>query len=444
MTTSLSTVTPADVHKTLARHLLLDGYDLVFDFEKSHGSWLHDAKSGREYLDFVTFVASSPIGYNHPKMKSPDFLRTLHRVAELKVALPDFYSVEYAQFMESMSRWAIPSYMRYAFFIEGGTLGVENALKAAMDWKVRRNKARGVPGWRGTQIIHFREAFHGRSGYALSLTNTDPVKTDYFPRFPWPRIENPKLGFPLTPEVLRSVEEAEKRALAQIEQAFADHPDDIAAIIIEPIQGEGGDNHFRGEFLLALEEVTRRKECFFILDEVQSGIGITGKMWAHEHFGLKPDAIAFGKKTQVCGCLVGAKVDEEPQNVFKVPSRINSTFGGNLTDMVRFARYLEIIHEDGLVENARVVGDHLLRGLGELQGDLGGLMSGARGRGLMIAFDLPTAEVRNKARERMIQHGLLILACGVRSVRFRPPLNLSRSEAEAGLEIIGRSLREMA
>jgi L-lysine 6-transaminase len=442
-TTTTSPVTPGDVHRILARHILADGFQFVFDFEKSHGSWVHDAKTGREYLDFLTFFGSNPIGYNHPRMKDPEFLRVLHRVAQLKPSLADVYSVEYAQFVDTFGRLAIPGHFKHAFFIEGGALAVENTLKTAFDWKVRRNKARGVPGEKGTQVIHFREAFHGRSGYTLSLTNTDPRKTDYFPKFPWPRIENPKLRFPVTPEVEADVKAAEERALAQIRSAFADHPDDIAAIIIEPVQAEGGDNHFRPEFLQALQRLAGEHECFFIVDEVQTGIGLTGKMWAHEHFGLTPDALAFGKKTQVCGCLVGPKVDEEPENVFKTPSRINSTWAGGITDMIRFGRYLEVIHEERLVDNARVVGAHLKAGLEALQSELGGLMTNARGRGLMIAFDLPTAERRDKAREALIANGLLLLACGVRSIRFRPPLNLSTAEADAGLEILRRTLSSL-
>jgi L-lysine 6-transaminase len=166
-------------------------------------------------------------------------------------------------------------------------------------------------------------------------------------------------------------------------------------------------------------------------------------MWAHEHFGLTPDALAFGKKMQICGCLVGPKVDEEPENVFKVSSRINSTWGGGLTDMVRSGRFLEIVQEDRLVDNARIVGDHLLRGLSGVQADLGGIMSNARGRGLMIAFDLPTPELRKKAHETLIANGLLLLTCGPRSIRFRPPLNLTAGEADTALEIVRKSLKAL-
>jgi L-lysine 6-transaminase len=301
----------------------------------------------------------------------------------------------------------------------------------------------GRAGEKGQQIIHFRQAFHGRSGYTLSLTNTDPVKTDLFPKFRWPRIDNPGLRFPVTDEVERDVVAAEQRALDQVEKAFADNPDDIAAILIEPIQAEGGDIHFRPQFLQALQRKAREHDVFFVLDEVQTGVGITGKMWAHEHFDLQPDAVAFGKKMQVCGCMVGPRVDEEPQNVFKVSSRINSTWGGGLTDMVRAARYLEVIHEDRLLDNARVTGERLLAGLVSLQRELGGVMPNARGRGLMIAFDLPSPELRGKAQDRMLENGLLLLGCGVRSIRFRPPLNLTPAEADTALEIVRKSLKEL-
>lgn len=434
-------ISPAEVHGLLGRHILADGFDIVLDLENSHGVWLRDARAGRDLLDFCSFFASNPIGFNHPKMREPDFLAVLHRVAQLKPALSDLYSVEYAWFVEEFSRIAAPSWMKHVFFIEGGTLGVENALKAAFDWKVRRNRAAGR-GDRGQQILHFRQAFHGRSGYALSLTNTDPVKTDLFPKFAWPRVTNPRLRFPVTAEVEAEVEEAERQSLEEIDRAFAANPDDIAAIIVEPVQAEGGDNHFRPAFLRAVERKARENEALFIVDEVQTGVGITGRMWAHEHFGLEPDLLAFGKKAQVCGCLAGARLDEEPQNVFRVPSRINSTWGGGLTDMVRSARYLQIVEEDRLLDNARQVGARLLAGLRELEREIAAL-DNARGLGLLIAFDLPSPELRDRALDLLLANGMLVLGCGPRSVRFRPPLDIATAEADAGLDIVRRSLKEL-
>ncbi|MCM2256923.1 MAG: L-lysine 6-transaminase [Vicinamibacteria bacterium] len=436
-------IAPAEVHASLGRYILADGYDIVFDYERSHGSWIYDSRKGREILDFFSFFASHPIGYNHPKMKDPAFQQVLVRVAQLKPSISDIYPVEYAQFVDVFGRVAMPKHLPHAFFVEGGALGNENALKTAFDWKVRRNRAKGIPGEKGQQIIHFREAFHGRSGYTMSLTNTDPKKVDLFPKFPWPRIDNPKLRFPLTDEVVRDVVAAEQRALEQIRKAFEDNPDDIAAIIIEPIQAEGGDNHFRAEFLQALQRVCDENEVFFIVDEVQTGVGMTGKFWAHEHFGIQPDALSFGKKMQVGGCLVGPKVDREPENVFKVSSRINSTWGGNLTDMVRAMRFLEIIEEDQLVENARVVGDHLLAGLRDVEREHAPLVSGARGRGLMIAFDLPDGAIRDKLQDKALDLGLMILTCGPRSIRFRPALNLTKADADAGLDVLRRALKQI-
>jgi L-lysine 6-transaminase len=439
---TLSRLPPAEVRGVLSRHMLADGLDLVFDYERSRGAWFHDAKSGRSLLDFMTFFASQPVGYNHPAMKDPSFLELLHRVAQLKISLPDVYPVELAQFVDGFARHAVPAHLPHLFFVEGGALAVENALKVAFDWKGRRNRRRGLPAER-LEVLHFREAFHGRSGYTLSLTNTDPVKTDLFPKFDWPRVSNPKLRFPLTAEVEREVAAAEAQALDEVRRAFAQRPDAIAAVIIEPIQAEGGDNHFRGEFLRALEREARANDSFFLVDEVQTGVGITGRFWAHEHFGLQPDALAFGKKTQCCGCLVGPRVDEEPENAFRVSSRINSTWGGNLTDMVRFGRYLEIIEDERLVDNARVVGAHLLAGLEQVERELGGRISNARGRGLLIAFDLATPEARRQAIQALRTNGLLVLPCGVRSVRFRPPLDLSRQDADAGLEIVRRTLKAL-
>lgn len=441
---TLLEIAPTDVHQVVGRHLLVDGFDVVFDLEKSQGAWLHDSRSGRKLLDFMTFIASSPIGYNHPKTKGGDFLERLLKAAQVKPSLSDVYCVEYASFLETFARVAMPSYLPHAFFIEGGTLAVENTLKVAIDYKVRQNWRAGGDRSRerGHQIVHFKEAFHGRSGYCLSLTNTDPAKTDLFPKFPWPRLDNPKLRFPQTPEALRDVAALEQRSLEQLRKAFEDFGDDIAGILIEPIQGEGGDNHFRPEFIQALKAIADSMNCFFIVDEVQTGVALTGKFWAHEHYGVEPDALAFGKKTQTCGCLVGTKVDREPDNTFVTKSRINSTWGGNLTDMVRFQRFLEIIEEDKLVENAATVGDYLLGGLRRLESEFPGLVSNCRGRGLMVAFDTDPTR-RKDLLAKCLEFGMIALPCGAGSVRFRPPLTLSASEADAGLDILRRALQSL-
>ena len=434
---------PADqTFSSLRRHMLIDGFDLVVDLKRSKGSYLVDARDGKRYLDFFTFVASNPLGMNHPKLTTPAFLRRLARIAVCKPSLSDIYVQAQAEFVETFARVAMPKYLPHCFFIEGGALGVENALKAAFDWKIRKNLANGYREERGRQIIHFRHAFHGRTGYTLSLTNTDPAKTDLFPKFHWPRVLNPSIRFPLNEENLARVIQDEDISVSQIKQAFYDNKDDIAGIIIEVIQGEGGDNHFRAEFLCKLRELADENEAMLIFDEVQTGIGLTGKMWAHQHF-VEPDMIAFGKKVQVCGFLSSRRIEEVNENVFAVPSRLNSTWGGNLVDMVRAQKYLEVIQEENLVENARVVGRYLLQQLHGLAHEFPQVVSNARGRGLFCAFDLVTPEVRKDVQNRCFRKGLIILPSGERALRFRPPLNVTKREIDLGISVIRESMKDL-
>ncbi len=435
-------VQPDEVLSTLRQHILADGFHVAIDLEASHGSWIHDAVTGRDLLDFYSYFASLPIGHNHPKLVGdPQFMSALTRAAIANPANSDIYSAEYAAFVEVFAELAKPPEFRYLFFVAGGALAVENALKTAFDWKVRANRAAGR-GDRGLKVLHFREAFHGRSGYTLSLTNTDPVKTDGFPTFDWPRVTNPKLRFPVTSEVEREVAEAEARAVEEIECAFAASPHEIAAIIIEPIQGEGGDNHFRGEFLRELRRLADVHDALLIFDEVQTGLGLTGKLWCYQHFGVMPDIVAFGKKAQVCGIMVGERIDQVPGNVFHTPGRINSTWGGNLADMVRAVKYLQVIHEEGLVEHAARMGERFLAGL-EALGARYEVVSNVRGRGLFTAFSLPTGEMRDRLRQRCWEGGLATLASWPTSIRFRPCLNVAPSEIDLALEILENRLSSL-
>jgi L-lysine 6-transaminase len=424
--------------------MLIDGFDIVVDLKKSKGSYIVDARNGKPYLDFFTFVGSSPIGLNHPKLTSPEFLEKLAYVGVNKPSNSDIYTVEEAEFVETFSRIAVPPSLPHMFLVEGGTLAVENALKAAFDWKIRKNFLKGYKEEKGTRVIHFRQAFHGRSGYTLSLTNTDPVKTDLFPKFAWPRVLNPVVRFPLKKENLEKVIQDEQMSIAQIKEAFRQHRDDIAAIIIEPIQGEGGDNHFRPEFFKALRQLADENDAMLIFDEVQTGVGLTGKMWAYQHFGVEPDMLSFGKKMQVCGFVCSRRIDEVENNAFVVPSRINSTWGGNLVDMVRGQRYLEIIEEEKLVENAEVLGEYLLGKLVALSHEFPSLISNARGRGLFAAFDFNTREKRTPFRNLCLENGLALLPSGERSIRFRPPLNVSREEIDSGIAIMRKALQGAA
>lgn len=428
-------ITPQNVQSTLSKHILADGFDLTFDMEKSQGVYIYDSKYNRTLLDFFTCFASVPLGYNHPKMIHDEaFKKNLLLAALTNPSNSDIYTEQYAQFLDTFDRVGIPDYLPHAFFISGGGLAIENALKTAMDWKVQKNFARGYQTEKGFKVIHFEHAFHGRTGYTLSLTNTQPVKTRWFAKFDWPRVSTPFIhtdDFKVNPETLY---EKEAQSIAEIKKAFHDNKDDICAIIIEPIQSEGGDNHVRQEFLEQLRILADEYEAMLIYDEVQTGVGLTGKFWCHEHFGenARPDIIAFGKKMQVCGILVSSRVEENPDNVFTVSSRINSTWGGNLTDMVRSAKILEIIAEDNLCSKAAETGTYLQQQLAALS-NRSGLISNIRGKGLLTAFDFPNAEIRNNFIISGLENNTMFLGCGEKSIRFRPALIMDEKHIDDGI-----------
>jgi L-lysine 6-transaminase len=435
------TIGAGTVHAVLRRHLLVDGLHLVVDLEHSRGVRILDASTGEEYLDFFGGFSTSALGFNHPAFADPEFLAELVPAVVNKITNSDLYTESLARFVSTFASVLPETLQHHLFFIEGGALAVENTLKAAFDWKRRRNLAAGRAA-AGSQILHFRDAFHGRSGYTLSLTNTDPVKIEHFPKFPWPRVSNPALRFPLDEERLDAVRRAEEQSLAEIRRAIAENPHDIAAIIIEPIQAEGGDHHFRAEFLRSLRQIADESDLLLIFDEVQTGFATTGRWWCFEHFGVEPDLIAFGKKTQVCGVAATRRLDLV-DSVFHVPSRINSTWGGNLGDMVRCRRIIEVVREEGLLENVTRVGQRLLIGLQHLAERLPGLVTNARGRGFFLAFDLPDTATRDRTLRGLHQQHLLALPTGRCGVRFRPPLVLREADADEGLDRCERALRAL-
>ena len=435
-------IAPSNVLETIEQHVLLDGFKVVVDLEKSRGSYLHNAVGNRRLIDLYGFFGSMPVGFNHPHFDQPDVQRDLLRAAKVKIANSDVYSEGYAEFVRAFERVVgLPPLERY-LFIEGGALAVENCLKAAMDWKVRKNTASGRGGDRGTEILHFRHAFHGRSGYTMSLTNTDPRKTDLFAKFDWPRVSCPYLDFSLPePERERDAIEREKKSEQEIRKLILERNIDIAAIIIEPIQGEGGDNHFRGEWLQTLRKICDENEVLLIFDEVQCGMGATGRNWCCEHFGVVPDLLAFGKKAQVCGVMAGPRLDEVKDNAFRLSSRLNSTWGGNFTDMVRSTHYLRIIEEEHLVENAAKVGGYFLDHLRDLQREEP-MISAARGRGLFLAFDLPDAKTREEFWKGFFDLGVLTLRSGENSIRFRPALDLTADVVDEAMGVMRKYCRK--
>jgi L-lysine 6-transaminase len=435
-------IAPEDVHERIRRHLPYGGFDLVLDLDLSCGSRLVDARSGLEYLDLFTFFASSPLGFNPPQLTGDrDFLDRLTAAALNKPSNGDVATVELAEFVTTFQRVLGIDELPRMFLISGGALAVENALKTAFDVKQKRNAAHGRDPDLGTRVLHLTRAFHGRSGYTMSLTNTDPRKVAGFPKFDWPRIDTPNVRFPVE-DHLDGIVEAEQRALAQAEDAFTRYGHDIACCIAEPIQCEGGDNHLRAVFLQQLQQLCHDHDALFVLDEVQTGVGVTGTAWCHQQLGLEPDLVAFGKKAHVCGVMAGRRVDAVERNVFTEPGRIDSTWGGSLVDMVRATRVLEVIEQESLMARATELGAHLLRALGQLAADHPELVDNVRGRGLLCAFDLPDAETRDELlADLFATERVLLLGAGERSVRFRPHLAVTATDLDDGISAVDRVLR---
>lgn len=428
-------IDPKNVHATLSRHQLADGLSMVMDLEKSHGSWLRDAVSGEEYLDFFTCFASWPVGYNHPATLEPEFCSAIELTGRNKPASSDLYTTYMAEFVEAFATRVSPEGFNHHFWVSGGALAVENALKVAFDWKAQKVGVDLVNDGNDLVVLHFRQAFHGRSGYTLSVTNTVPDKIALFPKFDWPRVHNPAIEFDLEGNVCNDIEASEAQTWAEIEAACEKYKGRVAAILVEPLQGEGGDNHFRTEFFQKLRGYADSEEALLVFDEVQTGFFGSGKPWYWQYHGVRPDVVAFGKKSQICGIYAGPRVDEVADNVFVRSSRINSTWGGNLVDMVRSTKFIEIIEEEDLADNVAARGQQLVSGLRSIARDQGHL-SNVRGQGSMVAFTLESSEQRDEYIRQMHARQLLVLASGEQAIRFRMPLVVTEAEIDQALERI--------
>lgn len=430
---------PTKVMGALERHLLVDGLDLVLDLDASRGSRLVDARDGTTYLDMFSYFASSALGMNHPALHTADAEERLLRAARHKPSNSDVYTAELADFVAAFERVLGVEDLPYLFFIEGGALAVENVCKAAFDWKSQLNEDAGRSPELGTQVLHLRQAFHGRSGYTMSLTNTDPRKVARFPKFSWPRIPSPALRYPLE-EHAEANRAAEDTALEAAREAFTANPHDIALVLVEPIQGEGGDNHFSARFLGELQAMAHANDTLFGVDEVQTGAGFTGTPWAFQQLELQPDLVAFGKKLHVCGVMAGGRLDEVDHHVFRASSRINSTFGGNLTDMVRATIMLEVYEDEDLIERAAKLGDHLLEGLQGLEARHDAVTQ-ARGRGLWASVDVHDTALRDTVRQRLrTDEQVLLLGSGTRTLRFRPTMTVTVEELDEAVDALDRTM----
>jgi L-lysine 6-transaminase len=412
--------------KRAAEVIQVDHLDIEVDLSKSIGNHIFDRKTNQFLLDCFGYIASCTLGHNPSCLQMNEASRELQRVASHNPSNSDILTEEYVSFLETFKKIAMGKHFKKAFFVAGGSVAVENALKTAFDWKLKTNREKDIHVHPNElDVVHLKNAFHGRTGYSLSLTNTaDPRKFRDFPKFSWTRIDARKWNSETKPQIIETIRAKQ---------------DKIACIIIEPIQGEGGDVHFSTEFHQELRSLADEINALLIHDEVQTGVGLTGKFWAHEHYSVVPDVVVFGKKMQVCGIMVNDRVLSVKGNVFEEKSRINSTWGGNLVDFVRSKYFLLEIENKKLVERVSVLGSSFLQALLNVQKNKGKI-SNVRGLGFMIAFDLNSSETRDRLIAELKKNRVLVLGCGEKSIRLRPSLTFNEADIEEFIEKLSLSL----
>ncbi len=414
-----------------ARHQEARTVHVYQDAQKSLGNYLVDV-DGNVLLDVYGHIASVPVGYNHPDLlaawKGGRFDWTAGYRAALGIAPP----AEWVELVDRALMGVAPRGLTRLVTVTTGSEAVENALKAAFILRARRRRGGAAPTpeelyasmqnadakANAMSVLSFEGGFHGRSLGALSSTRSKPIHKLDIPAFPWGVLPFPALKFPLAAHAQEN-KEAEERALRAVEEALTKGPD-VAAILVEPIQGEGGDRHASPSFFRGLRRLTRAREVAFIVDEVQTGVGATGTFWAHDAWGLDdpPDIVTFSKKMQ----LGGFYCTEEmlPKETY----RIFNTYLGDPLRAAQLEVILEIIHRDQLIAGVRHVGGELAAGLESLAARHADLLSGARAKGTFAAVDVRDAATQARLLDAAKQRGLEVGGSGERTIRFRPALVL--------------------
>lgn len=393
---------------SLADHVLVKNYrQQPIVLERGLGCEVWD-KAGTRYLDFTAGIAVCGLGHSHPEFTA----RVAAQLGKL-VHVSNLYFND----QQVLAAKAITdrSFAKRVFFCNSGSEANEAAMKLA-----RRYQAVVAGQPQRTTFVSTINSFHGRSFATVAITGQAKYREGFGP-----------LVGPVEFIPYNDLEAAAR----MLEQRTA------CAIIVEPIQAEGGIITAAPGYLAGLRRLCDDTGTLLIFDEVQTGVGATGKWWAYEHYGVTPDIVCFAKKLQVGGIFVGDRIDDT-ENVFTKPGRINSTWGGGLVDMVRATRILEIIVDEDLLANAKARGDELLRGLMKIQ-ERHPIVDGARGLGLLCAFDLPDGAKRDAAIKRCFADGMLVLSCGSRTVRFRPSLNVTAEIIAEGLKRLEKAITEV-
>ncbi|PLB37994.1 4-aminobutyrate transaminase gatA [Aspergillus candidus] len=427
--------------------------NMLTDYSKSHGNYIADL-DGNQLLDVYAQIASIPVGYNNPHLKevatSPEMVSALIN----RPALGNFPSADWGHILETGLLKAAPKGLNQVFTAMAGSDANETAYKAAFMYY--RQRQRGGPQTEFTEeelqstmrnqgpgspqlsIMSFKSAFHGRLFGSLSTTRSKPIHKLDIPAFDWPQATFPTLKYPLEEHVQENAQE-EKRCLEEVERLIQEFHNPVAAVVVEPIQSEGGDNHASPAFFRGLREITQRHQVLFIVDEVQTGVGATGKFWAHDHWNLPtpPDMVTFSKKAQAAGYYYG-----NPALRPNKPYRQFNTWMGDPARALIFRGIIEEIERLDLVKNTAATGDYLYAGLQRLAERYPEHLQNLRGQGqgTFIAWDSPR---RDEIIAKSKAEGINIGGSGQNAIRLRPMLVFQNHHADLLLERVEKIIQKL-